>query len=671
MNNDWRNSDMSYGYRASQQGQYDDAFAQQQRASYNANASASQDYGRYSARHAAPQTQDYGYGRTSSSSYANNGASYSRPQERNYDAGSYSAPSYGSNSGGSSYGTGSYTGSYGAYDSRDSYGASSASYGYASQSYRQSAPTAPAARNYRDAYSQPSYGYDSYRQPSYGSGMNAGYQGYSAQSYAQPSYSQPSYSQPTYSQPAYQQSTQPAYRPAYTQAPSPQQPTYGGSAYAGYGKPQAAPAPAPEQSAAQSYGYASYYEAPKKPEAEEPVLDDVQIGDEDAAQTQPASPTDTRASRPVTPLEKKNQMTAAPKRPASRPGAGDGDLSDDMQSRLERMRRAGEAALRAQGYQDEDATNFMNTGMINLDAAIGSMDENGVDPVVSAQQTARMAVIRQAQMDAPLQQPTTPALRAQNSRPGYSAKKEDGTHEEQRKKSIWRNVIEWVVLLAFAIGAAFLLRAYVLSFYLVQGSSMEPTFYTGQRLLVNKIGYTIGEVERFDTVVCHYPGSDNYYVKRVIGLPGDTVYIEAGQVYVNGQALEETYVDHADETGMMEIVVEEDKYLVFGDNRVDSLDSRSIGAIEEDAIVGRVIAVTWPFSDFTIVKRLDDNVISAEDYVPENAAGENAVDENANTGIGTTDINPEDNVEAPVGADAPEDDAKAPTDEAGNNDTVQ
>jgi len=622
VNNDWRNSDMSYGYRATRQGQYDDAFAQQQRASYNANASASQDYGRYSARHAAPSSQDYGYGRTPSSSYANaQGSSRSRTQETSaYDAGSYSAPSYGS----SSYSAG----SYGAYDSRDSYGSASyGSYGsYSTQNYRPNTPAAPAAPGYRDAYSQPSYGYDSYRQPTYGGSMSAGYQGYSAQSYAQPTYSQSSYSQPTYSQPAYTPSAQPAYRPAYGQNPAPQQPTYGGSAYAGYAKPQAAPAPAPapEQSAAQNYGYASYYEAPQKPEVQEPASDELNIGDEDVQQTPSAAP--TRASRPVAPLEKKNQMTAAPKRPASRPAAGEEDLSDDMQSRLERMRRAGEAALRAQGYQDEDATNFMNTGMINLDAAIGSMDENGVDPVVSAQKTARMAVIRQAQMDAPLQQPTTPALRAQNSRPGYSANKEEGTHEEQRKKSIWRNIIEWVVLLAVAIGAAFLLRAYVLSFYLVQGSSMEPTFYTGQRLLVNKIGYSIGDIRRFDTVVCHYPGSENYYVKRVIGLPGDTVYIDRGQVYVNGEALEEAYVDHADETGMMEIVVEEGKYLVFGDNRVDSLDSRSIGAIEEDAIVGRVIAVTWPMSDFTLIKRLEDNVPSADEY-----------DANAQNGIADMD----------------------------------
>ena len=272
----------------------------------------------------------------------------------------------------------------------------------------------------------------------------------------------------------------------------------------------------------------------------------------------------------------------------------------DSEKRLERMRRAGEAALRAQGYQEEDANAFMNTGMINLDAVLGGLNEDGVDPVLSAQQTARMAVIRQAQLDAPLEQP--PQVKGTHSRPGYEA----SVPPEKKKKRVLRGIVEWVAMLAAAVAVAFLLRTYIFSFYRVQGPSMQPTLYTGELLFVNKIGYRVGDIERFDVVVCHYPGGDEYYVKRVIALPGDTVRIDKGTVYVNDEALSEEYVVNHDASSMAEVTVAEDSYMVFGDNRVDSMDSRSIGAIGRDAIVGRAVAVTWPLGKISTISRIDD-----------------------------------------------------------------
>lgn len=627
MNNDWRNSDTAYGYRASQGG-----YESQQGG----------DYSRYSARHAASEQTPYAGYSAGSSSYT---------QNSRYEANDYARPSYG---GGYSQNqnTSAYSGYGYAQSPRQERSAYDSAGGYRAQAEVRRTPAHQAPAHSRDTYAQGSYG--AYSAPSYGQGS---YQPTYSRP-AQPAYQQPTYTRPSYTPPAYQgmQSAptyrQPAAQPygqgAYQQ-PTYQEPSYGSRTYGATYQP-------PVQEPVRQAGYASYYAAENESQQQEDLLN-AELNAAAPEQEETAAP--RRESRPVAAEQKSGQIANTTRRPASRPVDGQQEsLSDDMNSRLERMRQAGEAALRAQGYQQEDATAFMNTGMINLDAVIGSMEEGGVDPVISAQQTARMAVIRQAQKDAPLQQPTTPAQRAQNSRPGYSANKEEGTHEEQRKRSIWKSIIEWVVLLAFAIGAAFLLRAYVVSFYLVQGTSMEPTFYTGQRLLVNKIGYTIGDIERFDTVVCHYPNSDNYYVKRVIGLPGDVVSIDAGQVYVNGQALDEEYVVNKDQTGMQEMTVAEGMYLVFGDNRVDSLDSRSIGAIEEDAIVGRVIAVTWPIRDFEGVKRIEDNVPAAGTYVPENSAVE---DENA--GIGTTDINPEENTEEAVGADVPTDDMSV-TDES-------
>lgn len=280
---------------------------------------------------------------------------------------------------------------------------------------------------------------------------------------------------------------------------------------------------------------------------------------------------------------------------------------DDVQERLTRMRMAGEAALRAQGYEEEDAKAFMDTGMINLDAALGNLNEDGVDPALSAQQTARMAVIRQAQMDAPLQQPSR--VKGTHSRPGYEAQPDGkGTKGGKRR---WRGAVEWAVTLAAAVIVALLLRTFVVSFYRVLGPSMQPTFYTDERLLVDKISYHFGEIRRFDVVVCHYPGSDDYYVKRVIALPGDTIWIDEGVVYVNGEELEEPYVVNRDDTSMPETVVPADSYMVFGDNRADSMDSRSIGAISRDAIVGRAVAVTWPISRIQGIERIEDTAPAA------------------------------------------------------------
>ena len=604
MNNDWRNDDMSYRYRA-QQRDYDAQFAAQQREAYAEGAQQS--------RRGYDASSSYaGYAGGDPSSAQSRQASYGYDRVHDardrYRSGDYTRPSYGTQS----YGAPSYNAQ--GYGARHAAPQREASY----RDYRQDAYTASSR--------QEPYGAQGYSAPSYGSDAGTysrqdAYRDYAAQP------SQDTYYRPAYTRPSYGQTQGYAYTSSYSRTsyqPPMQQEAPGRMNYA----PQQPVFDEPDRSTS-AYAQTPAHAAPERP-AQAPAEDKFdELSDlQDVQPSQDKPSADTRSARPVAPLEKKNQLAAQPGRPASRPSANaqTGELSQDMQSRLERMRQAGEAALRAQGYQEEDASAFMNTGMINLDAVIGSMGESDVDPVISAQQTARMAVIRQAQLDAPLQQPENPGQRSQHSRPGYSAKKEDGTHEEQRKKSIWRNVVEWVLLLVLAVGAAFLLRTYVLSFYLVQGSSMEPTFYTGQRLLVNKIGYTIGDIERFDTVVCHYPGSENYYVKRVIGLPGDTVSIDEGTVYVNGQALEETYVVNADDTGMQEMIVEEGCYLVFGDNRVDSLDSRSIGAIEEDAIVGRVIAVTWPISDFTTVKRLEDNVPSADAY-----------DANAQNGIADMD----------------------------------
>ena len=282
----------------------------------------------------------------------------------------------------------------------------------------------------------------------------------------------------------------------------------------------------------------------------------------------------------------------------------------DQNARLERMRMAGEAALRAQGYKEEDVNLFMNTGRVHVPSG-APLNEGGVDPIISAQQTARMAIIKQAQLDASSASADKFSAPSGHSRPGYGAEE---IEDDTGKKSVGRSVLEWVLLLALAAGVALLIRTYVAGFYRVLGTSMTPTLSTGERVLVDKIGYVIGDIDRFDIVVCHYPNSDEYYVKRVIALPGETISITKGTVFINGQALKEDYVHFSDDTSMSETVVAAGSYMVMGDNRVDSYDSRDIGAISRKMIVGRVAAVAWPVSDWKSVARLEEQVGNA-DYI--------------------------------------------------------
>lgn len=163
-----------------------------------------------------------------------------------------------------------------------------------------------------------------------------------------------------------------------------------------------------------------------------------------------------------------------------------------------------------------------------------------------------------------------------------------------------------VMLFIGAILLALLIREYVFEPIRVKGGSMRSTLENGEMLLVTKIDYLLGEPQRQDVVICHYPGRyldkwkviPQYFVKRLIGLPGDTVSIEEGVVYINGEPLEEPYLDpaHTRRKGSMEPrTLAENEYFVLGDNRDNSNDSRRIGPLSRKMIIGKVRRVFFPF----------------------------------------------------------------------------
>ena len=128
----------------------------------------------------------------------------------------------------------------------------------------------------------------------------------------------------------------------------------------------------------------------------------------------------------------------------------------------------------------------------------------------------------------------------------------------------------------------------------VEKVSMEPTLEEGEILIVNKLAYKLGKIERGDILTFHYPLNPKLdYIKRIIGLPGDKVTISKGLVYVNGNALYEPYINNhpEDEDNWL---VPENMVFVLGDNRRESSDSRSWGFVPTDYVIGKAIAVYWP-----------------------------------------------------------------------------
>jgi signal peptidase I len=155
-----------------------------------------------------------------------------------------------------------------------------------------------------------------------------------------------------------------------------------------------------------------------------------------------------------------------------------------------------------------------------------------------------------------------------------------------------------------AILIALLINVFVGQATRVEGQSMEPNLHTNQRLVVEKVSYRFHGPQRFDVVVVKVPSQgDELLIKRVIGLPGETVEIHDGQVYINGQLLDEPFTSEQTRPGRYaRIVVPPLHVFVLGDNRNHSNDSRSFGPVPIENIVGRAWISYWPPEDLGIVQ---------------------------------------------------------------------
>jgi signal peptidase I len=168
-----------------------------------------------------------------------------------------------------------------------------------------------------------------------------------------------------------------------------------------------------------------------------------------------------------------------------------------------------------------------------------------------------------------------------------------------------RGLLDWVVVVGVALLVAFLVRTFVLAHFVVDGTSMSTTLHNGDRVFVNKLSYRLHDPRRGDVVVLHedQPGFENRdLIKRVIALPGEEIAMRDCIVTIDGVPLDEPYLDPVEvppgDCGepIEPTVVPEGSVFVMGDNRDESQDSRALGAIDEDDIVGRAFVVFWPTS---------------------------------------------------------------------------
>ena len=172
------------------------------------------------------------------------------------------------------------------------------------------------------------------------------------------------------------------------------------------------------------------------------------------------------------------------------------------------------------------------------------------------------------------------------------------TEQTEKKPINWKKeIIEWVLTFAIPVVVAMLIHNYLFTFARVDGDSMLDTFHTNNITGVSRLHYRLNEPQRGEVVTCHYDESNKLYVKRIIGLPGETVEVKEGVVYINGEALKEDYLTRHDDYYFGPFEVGEDEIFVMGDNRPVSWDCRHIGAIPVDYLYGRVMFVTWPLSE--------------------------------------------------------------------------
>lgn len=161
----------------------------------------------------------------------------------------------------------------------------------------------------------------------------------------------------------------------------------------------------------------------------------------------------------------------------------------------------------------------------------------------------------------------------------------------ENKNNKQRDLVPYIIILVVIV----LLRTYIITPIIVNGSSMDPTLKDNDIMILNKIGYKFFDIKRFDIVVVKE--SNEKLIKRIIGLPGDKVTIKNNKLYINDKYVEQDFLSKdIEDTDFTSDVIPDNCYFVMGDNRDDSLDSRVLGCFSKDDIIGKASLVIFPFN---------------------------------------------------------------------------
>lgn len=179
----------------------------------------------------------------------------------------------------------------------------------------------------------------------------------------------------------------------------------------------------------------------------------------------------------------------------------------------------------------------------------------------------------------------------------------------RRTVGVLREILGWIVYIVIILGLTYIIVTFVGQRTSVSGSSMEPMLSDGDNLIVDKISYRFRDPERYDIIVFPYQyEEDTYYIKRIIGMPGEEVQVIGGYVYIDGELLKsDVYgAEVMEYAGIAEVPITlgEDEYFVLGDNRNHSADSReaSVGILTRDMLMGRAWVRIYPFDKMGVIK---------------------------------------------------------------------
>lgn len=185
-------------------------------------------------------------------------------------------------------------------------------------------------------------------------------------------------------------------------------------------------------------------------------------------------------------------------------------------------------------------------------------------------------------------------------------------HKEEEKPTLLHEILSWIMCFVMVIVMTYLIITFVGQRTMVIGSSMYPTLENGDNLIVEKLSYRFGDPERFDIIVFPYAQEPSkHYIKRIIGLPGETVQIEGDNIYIDGTLLEESYGAEPmqyEGAAAEPITLGPDEYFVLGDNRNHSSDSRAedVGMIRRKNITGKAWVRIYPFNKAEVLNHGND-----------------------------------------------------------------